>query len=74
MVNKMEMIRKLVRGNKWKMKMENDAIFEIWTPFKLTRKEAKILLLNFSNGEGDGFEGDNIYSNEDIVNFWETIK
>ena len=58
----------IVQGYTWKMKMCNDAIFEKWTPKDITRKEAREMMLRFSNGD---FE---IYQNSDVESLWKTTR
>ena len=64
-----ELLRSLVRGYKWKARMENGAVFEIWTPKKIPRTRAREELLIFANGD---FGFGEIYESQDIENLWVT--
>jgi len=65
-----EYMKSMVRGFTWKIRFWNDAVFAWWTPEKVSRKEAKIQLMDIANrGEGNSIYQD---SSEDIKNIWET--
>ncbi len=60
------MVDSLVRGFNWKCQMFNGAIFEFWTAWKISRKEALKKLLLIANGEYNP----PIYTKDDIDHFW----
>lgn len=64
----MSEIRLLVRGFTWKAKMFNDAVFQWWTPSKVTRKVAKKSLLDIANNNGLW----RAYEPNDIIRIWVT--
>jgi len=59
----------LIQGYYWHVRMSNGARFSIWTPYDLTRKEAKKKLLKSANG--DYIE---VYKSQDIKSIWRTRK
>lgn len=61
-------LQALVRGFTWKARMSNDAVFSFWTPFDITRREARKRLLKESNGDCEG-----IYEKSDVCHVWRTI-
>jgi hypothetical protein len=61
-------MRSMVRGYTWKVKMNNGAVFDVWTPYKRTRREMIPLLLAQANGDYD-----DVYARGDIESVWETI-
>lgn len=60
-------MRNIVRGFHWNVLMSNGAIFNIWTPYELTRKQAKEQLMEEANGDND------IYDKSDVQRIWKTI-
>ena len=64
----------MIRGYVWKIKMWNGAIFEWWTPEKVSRKIAKLHLLDIANRGEPYDKKSGIYANnsEDIIQIWET--
>lgn len=52
----------IVRGYWWKLKIWGNLLFELWTPYSVTRKEAKTALMNMAS----------FYENEDITRIWKT--
>jgi hypothetical protein len=63
----------MFRGYTWKMKADNGAIFEWWTPEKVMRKVAKLHLLYLANG-GESYDKKDlgIYPDDGTNRFWET--
>ena len=67
-------LQQIIRGYTWKIKLWNEAIFEWWTPEKVSRKEAKQKLLEIAN-RGEYFsrkEGLYRDCSKDIISIWET--
>ena len=56
----MNLMRYLVQGFTWKMKMSNGALFNMWTPKDISRADARARLL----------EDAAHYDTRDIVNVW----
>jgi len=70
-----DLMRALIRGFVWKCRMSNGAIFEWWTPTKVSHKVAKKALMDFANGvdkNGRGWSDPPIYNSEDVDAVWET--
>jgi hypothetical protein len=59
---KEDWLKGLVRGYLWKARMSNGAVFEWWTPRKVTRTTARKEILKIAN----------TYENKDIEQLWET--
>jgi hypothetical protein len=64
----------IIRGYIWKLKTWNEAIFDWWTPEKVTRQIAKLHLLDIANGGEYYDKKEGIYADnsEDIISIWET--
>lgn len=62
----MDIIRTLVQGYTWKARMSNDAVFEFWTPYNITAKQARIELLKVANGDYS------VYAPSDMISVWKT--
>ena len=62
----MNLLRQLVRGYVWKCRMSNGAVFGVWTPINITRKEAVNELLEFANPQ--------YYEKKDIESVWKTAR
>jgi len=64
----------LVRGFTWKARMFTGAIYEWWTPYKVTRKEAREELMNIANWSEPYLEDGEelVYQKGDMVDLWET--
>lgn len=67
-----ETLRALVRGYVYRCVMFNGADFEIWSPTKLTRKEARARLFALANGDYPWSEEDPPpYEKGDMDRMWE---
>lgn len=63
----------MVRGHYWSVRMSNDAIFSLWTPYgDVTRAEARAALVAFANSSTE--PDDPAYLPEDVGNIWRSIK
>ena len=62
-----EWMKGMVRGYKWKMRMSNGAVFEWWTPSKVTRLIAVFELLEIAN-----YPDNPSYDRSDIEAVWMT--
>jgi hypothetical protein len=63
-------LREMMRGHVWRVRMRNGAEFETWTMARLGRPEAKLAILALANG--DYAQDDEApYAKGDIEVMWE---
>jgi hypothetical protein len=57
-------MRGLVSGSVWRCRMVNGAVFELWTPYLWTRKQARKELLALAE----------YYASSEVEGLWESKK